>query len=210
MARSASAAPYRTGRFSRPKGHPPQCPGSAGGRRGPSAAQFDGGTFATLYLSPRDYHPHPHALRWAAAAYGVCAWRCFLSTRRRRGPSPGLFARNERVVCWFESTWQGRRFEWALVLVGLPSRHGHCPGMAWSTTARAQAACASGTTRPKASTWEQGKRWAVLRWLHRGAALPARLGCSSWTLPLAGGPCGAHGAGAGVRWERLARRLARA
>jgi len=31
---------------------------------------------------------------------------------------PGLFARNERVVCVFEGAHAGRRFDFALVLVG--------------------------------------------------------------------------------------------
>ena len=82
------------------------------------AAQFDGGTFATLYLSPRDYHRihMPCAGRLLRMVYVPGA--LFSVNPQTARAIPGLFARNERVVCWFESTWQGRRFEWALVLVG--------------------------------------------------------------------------------------------
>ena len=78
------------------------------------AAQFDDGSFATLYLSPRDYHRihMPCAGRLTRMIY-VPGELFSVNPITARGV-PGLFARNERVVCMFESA-QG---PFALVLVG--------------------------------------------------------------------------------------------
>jgi phosphatidylserine decarboxylase len=78
------------------------------------AAQFDDGSFATLYLSPRDYHRihMPCAGRLMRMIY-VPGELFSVNPTTARGV-PGLFARNERVVCIFESA-QGL---FALVLVG--------------------------------------------------------------------------------------------
>jgi phosphatidylserine decarboxylase len=78
------------------------------------ARPFLGGHFATIYLSPRDYH----------RIHMPCAGRL---TRMVHVPGdlfsvnpitasgvPGLFARNERVVCAFD----GAHGPWVLVLVG--------------------------------------------------------------------------------------------
>ena len=78
------------------------------------AAQFAHGHFATIYLSPRDYH----------RIHMPCAWRLLrmvhvpgdlfsVNPTTARGV-PGLFARNERVVCVFE----GEFGPFVLVLVG--------------------------------------------------------------------------------------------
>jgi len=79
------------------------------------AAPFDGGSFATLYLSPRDYHrihmPCAGTLRRMLHVPGALF---SVNPRTARGV-PGLFARNERVVCLFDDA-HGRPF--ALVLVG--------------------------------------------------------------------------------------------
>ena len=67
------------------------------------AALFDHGTFATLYLSPRDYHRihMPCAARLLRMIY-VPGTLFSVNPTTARGV-PGLFARNERVVCVFES-----------------------------------------------------------------------------------------------------------
>ncbi len=78
------------------------------------AAHFHGGHFATIYLSPRDYH----------RIHMPCAGRLLRMTHvpgelfsvnpaTARGV-PGLFARNERVVCVFD----GPQGIWVNVLVG--------------------------------------------------------------------------------------------
>ena len=79
------------------------------------AAPFDGGWFATLYLSPRDYHrihmPCAGTLRRMLHVPGALF---SVNPTTARGV-PGLFARNERVVCLFDDD-AGRPF--VLVLVG--------------------------------------------------------------------------------------------
>ena len=67
------------------------------------AAQFDNGTFATIYLSPRDYHRihMPCDGRLTRMIY-VPGDLFSVNPTTARGV-PGLFARNERVVCVFES-----------------------------------------------------------------------------------------------------------
>ncbi len=67
------------------------------------AAQFKEGSFATLYLSPRDYHrihmPCDGDLRRMIYVPGDLF---SVNPTTARGV-PGLFARNERVVCVFDS-----------------------------------------------------------------------------------------------------------
>ena len=78
------------------------------------AAPFENGHFATLYLSPKDYHRvhMPCAGRLLRMTY-VPGALFSVNPATARGV-PGLFARNERVVCAFESAL-GR---FVLVLVG--------------------------------------------------------------------------------------------
>ena len=78
------------------------------------AAEFDNGQFATLYLSPRDYHRihMPCAGRLQRMVY-VPGDLFSVNPATARGV-PGLFARNERVVCLFDTA----RGPMALVLVG--------------------------------------------------------------------------------------------
>ncbi len=67
------------------------------------AAQFQDGSFATLYLSPRDYHRihMPCDGRLTRMIY-VPGDLFSVNPVTARGV-PGLFARNERVVCVFDS-----------------------------------------------------------------------------------------------------------
>ena len=78
------------------------------------AAQYDNGSFATIYLSPRDYHRihMPCEGRLTRMVY-VPGDLFSVNPVTARGV-PGLFARNERVVCVFESA----RGPFVLVLVG--------------------------------------------------------------------------------------------
>ena len=78
------------------------------------AARFDDGSFATLYLSPRDYHRihMPCDGRLSRMIYVPGALFSVNPTTARG--VPGLFARNERVVCVFETA----RGPLVLVLVG--------------------------------------------------------------------------------------------
>lgn len=78
------------------------------------AACFDDGHFATLYLSPKDYHRihMPCAARLQRMVH-VPGALFSVNPATARGV-PGLFARNERVICVFESA----HGPLALVLVG--------------------------------------------------------------------------------------------
>lgn len=78
------------------------------------AARYRDGSFATIYLSPRDYHRihMPCAGRLRSMVY-VPGDLFSVNPTTARGV-PGLFARNERVVCLFD----GAHGPFALVLVG--------------------------------------------------------------------------------------------
>ncbi len=78
------------------------------------AAQFEHGSFATLYLSPKDYHRiHMPCDGELVRMIYVPGDLFSVNPTTARGV-PGLFARNERVVCVFESA----RGPFVLVLVG--------------------------------------------------------------------------------------------
>ncbi len=78
------------------------------------AAEFRNGSFATLYLSPRDYHRiHMPAKGRLLRMIHVPGELFSVNPATARGV-PGLFARNERVVCVFE----GEQGLFVMVLVG--------------------------------------------------------------------------------------------
>ena len=81
------------------------------------AAHFHGGHFATLYLSPKDYHRihMPQAGRLLRMIH-VPGELFSVNPATARGV-PGLFARNERVVCVFDGVGADAG-PWVLVLVG--------------------------------------------------------------------------------------------
>jgi phosphatidylserine decarboxylase len=80
----------------------------------PWTSRFQGGAFATLYLAPFNYHrihmPLPGTLRAAWYVPG----QLFSVNATTAASVPGLFARNERVVCVFEDG----SLSYAMVLVG--------------------------------------------------------------------------------------------
>jgi phosphatidylserine decarboxylase len=82
------------------------------------AAQFADGSFATLYLSPKDYHRihMPCAGRLRRMTYVPGALFSVNPTTARG--VPGLFARNERVVCVFDGESNGKPTPFVLTLVG--------------------------------------------------------------------------------------------
>ena len=78
------------------------------------AAQYQDGSFATLYLSPKDYHRiHMPCDGRLSRMIHVPGELFSVNPVTARGV-PGLFARNERVVCVFESA----RGPFVLILVG--------------------------------------------------------------------------------------------
>lgn len=78
------------------------------------AALFDGGQFATLYLSPSDYHRihMPVSGRLVETVY--IPGRLYSVAPHTTRAIPGLFARNERLVCLFDT----KSGPMAVVLVG--------------------------------------------------------------------------------------------
>ena len=78
------------------------------------AAHFHGGHFATIYLSPKDYHRiHMPCAGRLLRMIHVPGELFSVNPATARGV-PGLFARNERVVCVFD----GPHGVWVNVLVG--------------------------------------------------------------------------------------------
>ncbi len=78
------------------------------------ARQFEDGQFATLYLSPKDYHRiHMPCAGRLTRMIHVPGALFSVNPVPARGV-PGLFARNERVVCVFE----GEHGPFVMVLVG--------------------------------------------------------------------------------------------
>ncbi|WP_394700012.1 archaetidylserine decarboxylase [uncultured Parasphingorhabdus sp.] len=79
------------------------------------AAEFRNGSFANVYLSPKDYHRihMPCDGRLESMTY-VPGALFSVNPATARGV-PNLFARNERVICVFDSPEHGR---FAMVLVG--------------------------------------------------------------------------------------------
>jgi phosphatidylserine decarboxylase len=84
------------------KGHSYSTTALVGGDR-ELAARFENGSFATLYLSPRDYHRiHMPCDGRLMRMIHVPGALFSVNPTTARGV-PGLFARNERVVCVFDS-----------------------------------------------------------------------------------------------------------
>jgi phosphatidylserine decarboxylase len=95
------------------KGHDYTATALLGGD-GALAARVAGGAFATLYLSPRDYHRiHMPCAGRLTRMLHVPGSLFSVNPATARGV-PGLFARNERVVCVFE----GESGPFVMVLVG--------------------------------------------------------------------------------------------
>jgi phosphatidylserine decarboxylase len=101
------------GQIFQAKGHRYSTTALVGGD-GALAAHFQHGSFATLYLSPRDYHRiHMPAAGTLRRMIHVPGALFSVNPLTARGV-PGLFARNERVVCVFDASTG----PWVLVLVG--------------------------------------------------------------------------------------------
>lgn len=95
------------------KGHHYTTQALVGGDRA-LAAHFHAGLFATLYLSPKDYHRiHMPCAGRLLRMIHVPGDLFSVNPATAQGV-PGLFARNERVVCVFD----GETGPWVLVLVG--------------------------------------------------------------------------------------------
>jgi len=79
------------------------------------AANFQHGSFANLYLSPKDYHRLHMPCDGRLTRMIYVPGKLFSVNPTTARGVPGLFARNERVVCVFDSPEHG---PFVLVLVG--------------------------------------------------------------------------------------------
>jgi phosphatidylserine decarboxylase len=78
------------------------------------AETFRGGAFATLYLAPFNYHRIHMPLAGTLRAAWYIPGQLFSVNATTAASVPGLFARNERVVCVFGAG----ALSFALVMVG--------------------------------------------------------------------------------------------
>jgi len=78
------------------------------------AGRFAGGAFATLYLAPYNYHRMHMPVAGTLRAAWFVPGRLFSVNAVTAAAVPGLFTRNERVVCVFEEG----SLAFAMVLVG--------------------------------------------------------------------------------------------
>jgi phosphatidylserine decarboxylase len=78
------------------------------------AKDFAGGSFATIYLAPFNYHRVHMPLRGQLRETVYVPGRLFSVNAATASLVPRLFARNERVLTWFDSSFG----EFALILVG--------------------------------------------------------------------------------------------
>lgn len=78
------------------------------------AAQFTGGSFATIYLSPRDYHRVHMPLAGRLSATTYIPGKLFSVNGVTAENVDRLFARNERLVCYFDTEFGPV----AMILVG--------------------------------------------------------------------------------------------
>jgi len=80
----------------------------------PWASRFEGGTYATIYLAPFNYHRVHMPLRGELKETVYVPGRLFSVNAATARHVPGLFARNERVLTLFDTAYG----QVALVLVG--------------------------------------------------------------------------------------------
>ncbi|NWL80704.1 phosphatidylserine decarboxylase [Pseudomonas taiwanensis] len=105
--------PIEHGRCFQAKGHSFSVLELLGGDADRSAP-FMGGEFATVYLSPKDYHRVHAPLGGTLREMVYVPGRLFSVNQSTAENVPELFARNERVVCIFDT----ERGPMAVVLVG--------------------------------------------------------------------------------------------
>jgi phosphatidylserine decarboxylase len=78
------------------------------------AKHFEGGSFATIYLAPFNYHRVHMPLNGRLRETVYVPGRLFSVNAVTASLVPRLFARNERVLTWFDTAFG----EFALILVG--------------------------------------------------------------------------------------------
>ncbi len=109
----SQAGRIENGRIFQAKGHDYSVQELLGGDVDRAKA-FENGTFATIYLSPKDYHRLHMPLKGTLKEMVHVPGRLFSVNAATAEGVPNLFARNERVVCLFDT----EAGPMALVLVG--------------------------------------------------------------------------------------------
>ncbi|MBC3885346.1 archaetidylserine decarboxylase [Undibacterium griseum] len=105
--------PVAKGQIFQAKGHDYSATALLGGNQ-QLASPFQNGCFATIYLSPRDYHRIHMPCDGTLTRMVYVPGDLFSVNPTTARGVPGLFARNERVVCFFDSA----RGPFVMVLVG--------------------------------------------------------------------------------------------
>jgi len=156
------------------------------------AAGFDGGTYATIYLAPHDYHRVHMPLAGTLKRALFIGGDLFSVNAATAASVPGLFARNERVACIFDTAMGAM----AIVLVG--ALFVGSMSLAWCGRVRAE----GGTRRrdlPVHDPLVVLDRGAELGWFNMGSTVVVLFG--------AGGPRLEAGIAEGLR-VRVGQRLA--
>ena len=100
--RVSQAQPIKEGRIFQAKGRDYSLLELVGGAK-ELAEPFEDGSFATLYLSPRDYHRIHMPMDGKLTDMVYVPGRLFSVAPHTVNTVPRLFARNERLVCKFET-----------------------------------------------------------------------------------------------------------
>ena len=96
----SQAGRIEKGRLLQAKGHTYSIDALAG----ESCPRFDGGTFATVYLAPSDYHLVHAPVRGRLLKTRASPGALYSVNGSTEAAIEGLFARNERLVCEFQTT----------------------------------------------------------------------------------------------------------
>lgn len=111
--RLSQFGPLEAGQLLQAKGHRFSAMDLLGGD-GEAARRYLGGSFATVYLSPSDYHRVHMPLAGTLTEMVYVPGRLFSVNAATTEHVPNLFARNERLVCHFDT----EHGPMAVVLVG--------------------------------------------------------------------------------------------
>lgn len=122
-----------------------------------------GGQFATVYLSPKDYHRVHMPLAGTLKEMVYVPGRLFSVNQTTAENVPELFARNERVVCLFDT----ERGPMAVVLVGamiVASVETVWAGLVTPPGANSRAP-ATMPSRAAPSNWPRVPSWDASNWV---------------------------------------------
>ena len=152
---------------------------------------FAGGSFATIYLAPYNYHRIHMPLAGELRESFYVPGRLFSVNRTTAQLVPGLFSRNERVFCGFDAGGMplgrhpGRRAQCR--------QHGH--GVAWRRDAAQTSRRHRASRAPMCSRPTLLAKGAEMARFNMGSTVILLLppGAADWTAVAEGRPDAAHG-----------------